>query len=147
MHVSSLVELHSDDLVFGYVKDVNDKGCFLWLTRTIIAHVLIKDLSDGFVKNLKVMHGLGLGLVWVWFGLVWFGLVWFGLVWFGLLLLFLFLFLVLVSCFSPYFSFNFLRLFLFLFIYFIHLQCIPRLIQGSFSYRYDGLSTCSLGRF
>ena len=34
-----------DSVVQGYVKHTDSKGCFVYLTRDIVARVLIKDVS------------------------------------------------------------------------------------------------------
>ncbi|PKA45582.1 30S ribosomal protein S1, chloroplastic [Apostasia shenzhenica] len=50
--------------VYGYVKNVTSKGCFIMLSRKIDARILLSNLSDGFVENPdaefpvgKLVHG------------------------------------------------------------------------------------------
>jgi len=42
-----------NDIVSGYVIGVSKSGCFVRLTPTITARVMLKNLSDGFVKEPK----------------------------------------------------------------------------------------------
>eukprot|EP00698_Gefionella_okellyi_P024672 TRINITY_DN8771_c0_g1_i1.p1 TRINITY_DN8771_c0_g1~~TRINITY_DN8771_c0_g1_i1.p1 ORF type:complete len:1836 (-),score=578.71 TRINITY_DN8771_c0_g1_i1:2327-7834(-) len=44
-------DVHVGQIVQGYVKATTDKGCFVYLARDVQARVLIKDLSDDFVKD------------------------------------------------------------------------------------------------
>lgn len=47
--------LAQQQLVIGYVKNVvADKGLFVYLNRTVVAHVRIGDLSDGFISRDKL---------------------------------------------------------------------------------------------
>jgi rRNA biogenesis protein RRP5 len=48
---SSVSELKLNQLVRGYVKVCTKKGCFITLSRHVDARVLLKDLSDKFVRD------------------------------------------------------------------------------------------------
>ena len=51
--VRSLADLSSGQLVSGYVKSTNAAGCFVQLGRSVTARVLISELSDSFIKDVK----------------------------------------------------------------------------------------------
>ena len=47
----------------GYVKHTDSKGCFVYLTRDIVARVLIKDVSTQAAHKLYAV-GCGVECVW-----------------------------------------------------------------------------------
>lgn len=49
--IASVNSLTKGQKVTGYVKAINKKGCFVSLSRDVVARVLLKNLSDGFVNN------------------------------------------------------------------------------------------------
>ena len=51
--VLGIAELAAGQLVSGYVKSTNAAGCFVHLGRTVTGRVLISELSDGFIKDVK----------------------------------------------------------------------------------------------
>ncbi|XP_072958510.1 rRNA biogenesis protein RRP5 isoform X2 [Typha angustifolia] len=57
-------DLHPDMDVQGYVKNVTSKGCFIMLSRTVDARVLLSNLSDSYIEDPekefpvgKLVHG------------------------------------------------------------------------------------------
>ncbi len=51
--VSTIADLAVNQLVQGYVKAVTKKGCFVSLSRSLEARVLLKDLSDRFIRDVN----------------------------------------------------------------------------------------------
>ena len=51
--VRSLEDVSNGQLVSGYVKITNAAGCFVQLGRTMTARVVISELSDQFIKDVK----------------------------------------------------------------------------------------------
>jgi rRNA biogenesis protein RRP5 len=49
--ILSVGSLTVGQVVKGFVKVTNTKGCWISLSRDVVARVLIKNLSDGFVQN------------------------------------------------------------------------------------------------
>ena len=45
-----------NQLVYGYIKSCSAKGCFIYLTRKIIARVLLKDLNDQYIKDISAIY-------------------------------------------------------------------------------------------
>ncbi|KAJ4893416.1 RNA binding [Raphanus sativus] len=52
-------DLSPDMAVQGYVKNTMSKGCFIMLSRTLDAKVLLSNLSDTFVKDPEVEFPVG----------------------------------------------------------------------------------------
>ncbi|KAL3625500.1 hypothetical protein CASFOL_030954 [Castilleja foliolosa] len=50
-HVYKITDFHPNMVVQGYVKNITSKGCFIMLSRTIDAKILLSNLSDNYVKN------------------------------------------------------------------------------------------------
>ena len=51
--VRSLGDITSGQLLSGYVKSTNAAGCFVQLGRNVTARVVISELSDRFIKDVK----------------------------------------------------------------------------------------------
>ena len=51
--VRRLEDVSNGQLVSGYVKSTNAAGCFVQLGRTVTARVVISELSDQFIKDVK----------------------------------------------------------------------------------------------
>ncbi|CCK72299.1 Rrp5p KNAG_0J02180 [Huiozyma naganishii CBS 8797] len=54
--VTSYSDLKQGDIVHGLVKTVNDKGIFVYLSRTVEAFVPISKLSDAYLKDWKKFY-------------------------------------------------------------------------------------------
>lgn len=50
-HVENIEDLKPDMVVKGYVKNVTSRGCFIMISRTVDAKILLSNLSDGFIEN------------------------------------------------------------------------------------------------
>ncbi|EFJ26760.1 hypothetical protein SELMODRAFT_451253 [Selaginella moellendorffii] len=57
--VNSVSELQQDMQVQGFVKDVTEKGCFVILSPSVDARILLKNLSSSFVQNPAEMFPAG----------------------------------------------------------------------------------------
>jgi rRNA biogenesis protein RRP5 len=51
--ISSMLDIKSGEVIRGFVTNVADSGLFVSLSRNIVGRVLIKDLSDQFLKDWK----------------------------------------------------------------------------------------------
>lgn len=51
--ISSILDIKVDQIVRGFVTNVADSGLFVGLARNVVGRVLIKDLSDQFLKDWK----------------------------------------------------------------------------------------------
>ena len=51
--ITSLSQLHVNDVVRGFIKQVADKGLFITLASNITAYARVSDLSDLFLKDWK----------------------------------------------------------------------------------------------
>ncbi|CAO2824133.1 unnamed protein product [Amaranthus hypochondriacus] len=49
--VEKIEDLQTDMVVYGYVKNVTPKGCFIMLSRNIDARIKLTNLSDGYVED------------------------------------------------------------------------------------------------
>lgn len=58
-HVEKLEDLHPNEAVQGYVKNVTPRGCFIMLSRKFDARILLSNLSDGFVENPERQFPIG----------------------------------------------------------------------------------------
>ncbi|EFJ26457.1 hypothetical protein SELMODRAFT_451250 [Selaginella moellendorffii] len=57
--VNSVSELQQDMQVQGFVKDLTEKGCFVILSPSVDARILLKNLSSSFVQNPAEMFPAG----------------------------------------------------------------------------------------
>jgi transcriptional accessory protein Tex/SPT6 len=57
--IRSIRDLSAGQLVSGYVKSTNAAGCFVQLGRTVTARVIISELSDRFIKDVKGAYPAG----------------------------------------------------------------------------------------
>ena len=57
--VQTLDDVKEDMVVYGYIKHVSDKGCFVSLSSHLDARVKIAELSDLFVKDWKSLVSVG----------------------------------------------------------------------------------------
>lgn len=57
--ISSISQLKINDVVRGFVKNIDGSGLFLSLSSTLIAHVRVSDLSDSFLKEWKSNFEIG----------------------------------------------------------------------------------------
>src|SRR5579859_7690483 len=51
--ISSISDIKVGQIIRGFVTNVADSGLFVGLARNIVGRVLIKDLSDQFLKDWK----------------------------------------------------------------------------------------------
>jgi len=51
--ISSISDIKVGQIIRGFVTNVADSGLFVGLARNIVGRVLIKDLSDQFIKDWK----------------------------------------------------------------------------------------------
>jgi rRNA biogenesis protein RRP5 len=51
--ISSIADVKVGEILRGFVKLVADKGLFVWLSGTVVGRVMIRDLSDRFLKDWK----------------------------------------------------------------------------------------------
>ncbi|MCJ1332858.1 rRNA biogenesis protein rrp5 [Thelotrema lepadinum] len=49
--IESIGQLHIDQTLRGFIKNVTDKGIFVSLSRSLTAFVRVSDLSDSFLKH------------------------------------------------------------------------------------------------
>jgi len=57
--VQTLDDIEEGMVVYGYIKHVSDKGCFVALSSHLDARVKIAELSDLFVKEWKTLVSVG----------------------------------------------------------------------------------------
>lgn len=57
--LEKLEDLHPNEAVQGYVKNVTPRGCFIMLSRKFDARILLSNLSDGFVENPERQFPIG----------------------------------------------------------------------------------------
>lgn len=46
------------DKVWGYVKQTTTKGCFVWLSRSLVGRVTVSELSDRYVVHIRCSRQL-----------------------------------------------------------------------------------------
>jgi rRNA biogenesis protein RRP5 len=51
--ISSIADVKVGEILRGFVKLVADTGLFVWLSGTVVGRVMIRDLSDQFLKDWK----------------------------------------------------------------------------------------------
>lgn len=57
--ISSLSQLNVNDTVRGFVKNVSEKGLFVELGSSLTAFVMVKNLSDEYIKDWKSQFEIG----------------------------------------------------------------------------------------
>lgn len=56
--VNQVSDVHSGDLIRGYVSNIANSGLFVSLGRNVSGRVMIKDITDGFVQDWKSLFKL-----------------------------------------------------------------------------------------
>jgi rRNA biogenesis protein RRP5 len=56
--VNEVSDVHSGDLIRGYVSNIANSGLFVSLGRNVSGRVMIKDITDGFVQDWKSLFKL-----------------------------------------------------------------------------------------
>ena len=57
--ISSISQLKINDVIRGFVKNIDGSGLFVSLSSTLTAHVRVSDLSDSFLKEWKSNFEIG----------------------------------------------------------------------------------------
>ncbi|KAK9768908.1 rRNA biogenesis protein rrp5 [Basidiobolus ranarum] len=57
--IQDVQEIEVNSIVRGYVKNINDNGCFVSLNRNLAGRVKISEISDAFVKDWKTEVKIG----------------------------------------------------------------------------------------